>query len=132
DKDRLSLASLLGRVDPWYNSNINSLGAEISKLGRTHSEPSEQNLFLLDSLCYYLRCGKQPVNIPLYSVKMTCSSGDVDEVFVSHLEAEIPEFKHLKENSSKEPSARRKKSTVAVFGTAISVSYTKVVINSQQ
>ncbi|TKS91512.1 Phosphoinositide 3-kinase regulatory subunit 5 [Collichthys lucidus] len=99
DEDRLSLASLLGRVDPWYNSNINSLGAEISKLSRTHSEPSEQNLFLLDSLCYYLRCGKQPVNIPLYSVKMTCSSGDVDEVFVSHLEAEIPEFKHLKENS---------------------------------
>ncbi|XP_027141226.1 phosphoinositide 3-kinase regulatory subunit 6 isoform X3 [Larimichthys crocea] len=132
DKDRLSLASLLGRVDPWYNSNINSLGAELSKLGRTHSEPSEQNLFLLDSLCYYLRCGKQPVNIPLYSVKMTCSSGDVDEVFVSHLEAEIPEFKHLKENSSKEPSARRKKSTVAVFGTAISVSYTKISLSKRE
>ncbi|KAI4785856.1 hypothetical protein KUCAC02_037506 [Chaenocephalus aceratus] len=32
DGGTLSLSSLLGRVDPWYNSNINSLGAAISKL----------------------------------------------------------------------------------------------------
>ncbi|GLD60400.1 phosphoinositide 3-kinase regulatory subunit 6-like isoform X1 [Lates japonicus] len=102
DEGRLSLASLLGRVDPWYNSNINSLRTEISKLAHTNqNEPSEQNLLPLDTLCYYLRCGTHPVNLPLYSVKMTHSSCDVksvvEEVFVSHLEADIPEFRHLKE-----------------------------------
>eukprot|EP00064_Thunnus_orientalis_P003447 superscaffoldBa00000280_g3456 len=68
----LSLASLLGKVDPWYDSNINSLGAAIPKLAgmdSNHCKPSGRNLFLLDSLCYYLRCGIQPVNLPLYSVK---------------------------------------------------------------
>ncbi|XP_051244356.1 phosphoinositide 3-kinase regulatory subunit 6 isoform X2 [Dicentrarchus labrax] len=135
---RRSLASLLGTVDPWYNSNINSLEAEISKLARMHSNHSEpsQNLFLLDTLCYYLRCGTQPVNLPIYSVKMTCSSCDVtsvvEDVFVSHLEADIPEFRHLKEKSSKEPSARRKKSTVEVLGAVISVSYTKTSLSKRE
>ncbi|KAI3360150.1 hypothetical protein L3Q82_014469 [Scortum barcoo] len=107
DKGKLSLASSLGRVDPWYNININSLGAAISNLPGTHpirSQPSELNTFLLDTLCYYLRCGTQPVNVPLYSVKMTRTSCDVtsvvEEVFVSHLEADIPEFRHLKEKFS--------------------------------
>ncbi|XP_078124976.1 phosphoinositide 3-kinase regulatory subunit 6 isoform X1 [Sander vitreus] len=135
DEGRLALASLLGRVDPWYNSNINSLGPAISQLAETqsnHSEPAEQNLFLLDSLCYYLRCGTQLVNLPLYSVKMTRSSCDVvEEVFVSHLEADIPEFRHLKERFSKERSARRKKSTV-VFGAFISVSYTKMSLSKRE
>ncbi|XP_070778687.1 phosphoinositide 3-kinase regulatory subunit 6 isoform X2 [Enoplosus armatus] len=139
DEGRLSLASLLGRVDPWYNSNINSLGAAISKLARMHlyhSQPSEQNRFLLDTLCYYLRCGSQPVNLPLYSVKMTRSSCDVssvvEEVFVSHLEADIPEFRHLKEKFSKEPYVRRKKSTVEVLGAVMSVSYTKISLSKRE
>lgn len=34
--------------------------------------PSDQNRFLLDTLCYYLHCGSQPVNLPLYSVKVQC------------------------------------------------------------
>ncbi|KAM9346026.1 phosphoinositide 3-kinase regulatory subunit 6 [Symphorus nematophorus] len=139
DEGRLSLASLLGRVDPWYNSNINSLRAAISTLA-VHSKdnkPSQQNFFLLDNLCYYLRCGMEPVNLPLYSVKMTCSSCDVsvvvEEVFVSHLEADIPEFRHIKEKSSNEPSARIKsKSNVDVFGAFISVSYTKMALSKRK
>ncbi|KAF1379129.1 hypothetical protein PFLUV_G00172870 [Perca fluviatilis] len=135
DEGRLSLASILGRVDPWYNSNINSLGPVISQLAETqsnHSEPAERNLFLLDSLCYYLRCGTQLVHLPLYSVKMTRSRrGVVEEVFVSHLEADIPEFRHLKEKFSKERSARRKKSTV-VFGAIISVTYTKMSLSKRE
>ncbi|XP_075942791.1 phosphoinositide 3-kinase regulatory subunit 6 [Anarhichas minor] len=133
NEGRLSLASLLGRVDPWYNSNINSLGAAISKLQSVHREPPEPNVFLLDTLCYYLRCGTQPVNLPLYSVKMTRSSCDVvEEVFVAHLEVDIPEFRHLKKKSTKEPGVRRKKSTVAVFGSVISVSYTEISLSKRQ
>ncbi|KAG7475392.1 phosphoinositide 3-kinase regulatory subunit 6-like [Solea senegalensis] len=72
--DRLSLSSLLGRTDPWYNSNINSLRAAIAMQNgqcSNHSESAEQNHFLLDTLCYYLRCGTKPVNLPLYSVKVS-------------------------------------------------------------
>lgn len=40
-----------------------------------HMEPVEPDVFLLDTLCYYLRCGTQPVNLPLYSVKVRCTTG---------------------------------------------------------
>ncbi|XP_026181177.1 phosphoinositide 3-kinase regulatory subunit 6 [Mastacembelus armatus] len=137
DDSRLSLAFLLGRVDPWYNGNVNSLGATISKLpvmSSNHSDSSQQSLFLLDNLCYYLRYGTQPVNLPLYSVKMTRSSSDVvKEVFVSHLEASIPEFRHLKEKlCTNEPLRRLKRQTGEVFGAAITVSYTKASFNERE
>ncbi|KAM6914128.1 phosphoinositide 3-kinase regulatory subunit 6 [Lycodopsis pacificus] len=137
NEGRLSLASLLGRVDPWYNGNINSLGAAISKLAgkqSVHREPPGPNVFLLDTLCYYLRCGTQPVNLPLYSVKMTRSSCDdvAEEVFVAHLEVDIPEFRHIQKKSTKEPGVRRKKSTVSVFGSVISVSYTEISLSKRQ
>ncbi|KAM9391409.1 phosphoinositide 3-kinase regulatory subunit 6 isoform 1-T2 [Pholidichthys leucotaenia] len=131
DEGRLSLASFLGQVDPWYNSNIRNLGSAIPTLPEmpsNQSVPSELNLFLLDTLCYYLRCATQPVNLPLYSVEMTCSSSAekpvVRDVFVSQLEADIPEFRHLKETCPKNIS-RRKKTSVQVFGAVISVRYTK-------
>ncbi|XP_053300210.1 phosphoinositide 3-kinase regulatory subunit 6 [Pleuronectes platessa] len=128
DEGRLSLAGLLGRLDPWYNSNINSLRATISNLSRT-------NLFLLDTLCYYLRCGTQPVNLPMYSVKMTRCSSDasssVEDVFVSHLEADMPEFRYLKDKFPKDPSTRRKTSTVIVHGAVITVTYTETSLSKR-
>ncbi|KAK2894205.1 phosphoinositide 3-kinase regulatory subunit 6 isoform X2 [Channa argus] len=132
---RLSLAFFLGTVDPWYNHNINSLGATISTLPSVHchlSAPPEQNLFLLDNLCYYLRCGTQPVNLPVYRVRMTISSCQlVEEVFVSHLEAEVPEFRHLKQ--SQEPSARRTRRPKGdVFGAVITVSYTEKSLSKRE
>ncbi|XP_063758980.1 phosphoinositide 3-kinase regulatory subunit 6 isoform X2 [Eleginops maclovinus] len=140
DGGGLSLASLLGEVDPWYNSNINSLGAAISKLtGKKakHSESPAPNLYLLDTLCYYLRCGTQPVNLPLYSVKITRSSSDrrpaVEDVFVSHLEADIPEFRHLKDKLfSKEMSVWQRKQNTKVLGSFISVSYTKISLSKRE
>lgn len=39
DVDRLSLAAALGGVDPWYDSNINSLGSMILKLAETVTIP---------------------------------------------------------------------------------------------
>ncbi|KAK1878315.1 Phosphoinositide 3-kinase regulatory subunit 5 [Dissostichus eleginoides] len=136
---RLSKAYHSMRVDPWYNSNINSLGAAISKLAGKQANKSEspaQNHFLLETLCYYLRCGTQPVSLPLYSVKITRSSSEgqsvVEEVFVSHLEADIPEFRHLKEKLSKKTSVWLKKPPIKVFGAVISVSYTKISLSRRQ
>ncbi|XP_029944451.1 phosphoinositide 3-kinase regulatory subunit 6 [Salarias fasciatus] len=137
----LSLASHLGRVDPWYNSDISNLGAAISNLSEmptNTSGPSELNLFLLDSLCYYLRCGTQSVNLPLYSVKMFCSTSGVnsvvEDVFVSHLEADIPDFRHLKKKkeTSKAPSSRSRKITEKPFGAVLSVRYTKASLSKRQ
>uniref|UniRef100_A0AAY5LAS9 Phosphoinositide-3-kinase, regulatory subunit 6b n=1 Tax=Esox lucius TaxID=8010 RepID=A0AAY5LAS9_ESOLU len=73
-QNNLSLALFLGKIDPWYESNINSLGIVIPKLAVTssHSRSSEPNHFLADVLSYYLRCGLQPVYFPLYSVKVRC------------------------------------------------------------
>uniref|UniRef100_A0A3Q0T1Q7 Phosphoinositide-3-kinase, regulatory subunit 6b n=1 Tax=Amphilophus citrinellus TaxID=61819 RepID=A0A3Q0T1Q7_AMPCI len=67
DDSRLSLASCLDRVDPWYSVNISSLGAAIPTLPELVTKLS---LYLLDTMCYYLRCGTQPVNLPVYSVKV--------------------------------------------------------------
>ncbi|KAK6311894.1 hypothetical protein J4Q44_G00175580 [Coregonus suidteri] len=77
----------------------------------SHSRSSEPNRFLVDVLSYYLRCGLQPVHFTLYSVKISVSGqtgSPVEEVFVSHLEAEFPEFKTLRENLRQERSSRRR------------------------
>ncbi|XP_030591381.1 phosphoinositide 3-kinase regulatory subunit 6 [Archocentrus centrarchus] len=137
DDSRLSLASCLDRVDPWYSVNISSLGAAIPTLPElppVYNKPSELSLYLLDTMCYYLRCGTQPVNLPVYSVKMTPCNSDatsVEELFVSHLEADIPEFRHLKDQHLKEPSVRQKKSSAELFGVVLSVSYTKTSMSKR-
>ncbi|XP_024271398.1 phosphoinositide 3-kinase regulatory subunit 6 isoform X2 [Oncorhynchus tshawytscha] len=136
--DRLSLASFLGRVDPWYESNINSLGSMIPKLAGTsrHSRSSEPNHFLVDVLSYYLRCGLQPVHFTLYSVKISVSGqtgSPVNEVFVSHLDAEFPEFKTLRENLKQERSSlRRTRKTHGTCGAVVSMNYTKVSLSKQE
>lgn len=134
-EDKLSLASLLGRVDPWYESNINSLAATIPKLAQTTCQPSEQP-FLLDVLSYYLRSGIQPVYLPLYSVKMTLSSSTlspvVETVFVSHLRADFPEFRQLKQKIQEKSSSRRMRISITEFcGAVISVNYTKVYLSKR-
>ncbi|XP_029998035.1 phosphoinositide 3-kinase regulatory subunit 6 isoform X1 [Sphaeramia orbicularis] len=132
EEDTLSLASLLGRVDPWYDCNINILQSTIPKLDEMQTNlggPLKQNFFLLDTLCYYIRCGTRPVNLPLYTVKMIRSSSDVsskvEEVFVSNLEAHIPEFRHIKEISLKKSSARKKTPSAKIVGGILSVNHIK-------
>lgn len=140
DDSRLSLASHLGRVDPWYHSDISSLGTAISTLSEmpTKEEPSELGIFLLDSLCDYLRCGSQPVNLPLYSVKMVSSSSgvssEVKDVFVSHLEANIPDFRHLKKTLSEKAFLHRKSKSKSKKqgGANLSVVYTKTSLSKRQ
>lgn len=132
-EDKLSLASLLGRVDPWYESNINSLAAMIPKLAQTTCQPSTQP-FLLDVLSYYLRSGIQPVYLPLYSVKITLFSSTVspvvEAVFVSHLCADFPEFSQLKEKNQEK--SRKKRNSITEFnGAVVSVNYTKVFVSKR-
>ncbi|KAJ0001481.1 hypothetical protein NQD34_006501 [Periophthalmus magnuspinnatus] len=138
DQARLSMASFLGKVDSWYDVNINILQiAMTTNAGMdhtNHNRPSEQNLFFLDTLTYYLRCGLQKVNLPLYKVKMMRCSNEVssviEEVFVSSLEADVAEFKHLKDKRAK-PYNRRTRS-IEVFGGFMSVSYTQMFVSKRK
>lgn len=129
---RLSLATFLGRLDPWYHKHIYSLGANISHSSSTwsnHCASPEPDLFLLDVLSYYLRCGIQTVYLPLYSVKISLSGrqgGQEEEVFVSHLQVEFPELRQRLQAVSK------RRVSEDVYGVMVSVNYKKVSLSKRE
>ncbi|XP_028311991.1 phosphoinositide 3-kinase regulatory subunit 6 [Gouania willdenowi] len=129
--DKMSLASHLGQIDPWYQRNILSLVDPISNPADVPSvsdEPSQLNLYVLDTLCYYLRCGTQPANLPLYTVKMI-SDVEVEEVFVSHLHANIP---GSVENAPKKKFMSRRGSNQTPPEAVVLVSCKKLTISQRR
>ena len=68
---RVNLTSVVQR----FNSSPFAISSHcvLWLLQHNQSEPSPQNLCLLDTLRYYLRCGTQAVNLLLYLVKVQCS-----------------------------------------------------------
>ncbi|XP_069050687.1 phosphoinositide 3-kinase regulatory subunit 6 isoform X1 [Lepisosteus oculatus] len=127
------LASYLGRVDPWFESNINSLGNMIPKLVKMQSSTSksaETDPFLVDVISYYIRLALQPVFFTLYSVKITFSSltkEAVEDVFVTQLAVDFPEFRLFPEGS-----VRNKKSISEICGAVISVNYIKASLSNRE
>uniref|UniRef100_A0A3B4WHG4 Phosphoinositide-3-kinase regulatory subunit 6 n=1 Tax=Seriola lalandi dorsalis TaxID=1841481 RepID=A0A3B4WHG4_SERLL len=90
-----TLGSYLSMVDPWYNCNIKSLGSMIPKLANT-GRPKDP--FISDVISYYVRTGQQPVYFSIYFVKLTFTSmtkDPVEDVFLTHLEMEFPEFRQI-------------------------------------
>uniref|UniRef100_A0A8C3NUJ4 Phosphoinositide-3-kinase regulatory subunit 6 n=1 Tax=Cyanoderma ruficeps TaxID=181631 RepID=A0A8C3NUJ4_9PASS len=72
------VAGYLGRADPWYESNINTLCHMIPKLATMPSSPSRAlvtDLFLTDVIAYYARMGTQPVCFQVHSVKVGARPG---------------------------------------------------------
>ncbi|TSK87506.1 Phosphoinositide 3-kinase regulatory subunit 6 [Bagarius yarrelli] len=140
DVDRLTLAASLGSVDPWYDSNINSLGAMILKLAETHSGvfgSSEPNSFLLDIISYYTRTAQQPVHIPIYSVKLAFSgleSKVEEDLFVCQLDMDFPAFKPLKVTfkDTIRGSVRYKKAMQEEYGVVVAVNYKKASISNRE
>ncbi|XP_060748992.1 phosphoinositide 3-kinase regulatory subunit 6 isoform X1 [Tachysurus vachellii] len=138
--DRLTLAASLGSVDPWYNSNINSLGSMILKLAETHSSvvgSSEPNSFLLDIISYYTRTAQQPVHIPIYSVKLTFSdleSKVVEDLFVCQLDMDFPGFKPLRLTfkDTIRGSVRYKKTMQEECSVVVAVNYRKASISNRE
>lgn len=123
-----AVASYLGRADPWYECNINSLGSMIPKLAKMQaysSRPSEPSSFLLDVISYYTRTGLQPVYFTIYAVKITFSGLNkepMEDLFVSHLEVNFPEFQPSPA-TQKEMSIRHRKSPTDTCGAIISLNY---------
>uniref|UniRef100_A0A672V4V7 Phosphoinositide-3-kinase regulatory subunit 6 n=1 Tax=Strigops habroptila TaxID=2489341 RepID=A0A672V4V7_STRHB len=71
------VAGYLGRADPWYESNINTLCHMIPKLATMPSSPSKHlvtDLFITDVIAYYVRMGIQPVCFQVYTVKVGATS----------------------------------------------------------
>ncbi|XP_026063585.1 phosphoinositide 3-kinase regulatory subunit 6-like isoform X1 [Carassius auratus] len=140
-EDMLTLAGYLGSVDPWYDCNINGLGAMILKLAQmksTQSESSGPNTFLLDIISYYTRVSLHPVHLPIYSVKI-CFSGlsstTVEEVFVAQLAVDFPEVKRYKATfkDTIKGSVRYKKYNPQEFhGSVVSINYRKASISDRE
>ncbi|XP_078136240.1 phosphoinositide 3-kinase regulatory subunit 6 isoform X2 [Sander vitreus] len=127
-----TLGSYLSMVDPWYNSNIKSLGCMIPKLAKIHQtnpgRPKEP--FVSDVISYYVRTGQQPVYFTIYFVKITFTNTakePVEDVFLTHLEMEFPEFRQI----SASIREKQKKSSGDLCGAVISMNYRKVTLSGR-
>lgn len=130
--DSCTLGSYLSNVDPWYNSNINSLGGMIHKLAKMQEMNPERpkDPFISDVIAYYVRSGQQPVYFTIYFVKIVFNSmtkDPVEDVFLTHLELEFPEFKR----TAASVKDKQKKSSGEVCGAVISVNYKKMMLSGR-
>ncbi|KFQ60146.1 Phosphoinositide 3-kinase regulatory subunit 6, partial [Pelecanus crispus] len=112
------VAGYLGRADPWYESNINTLCHMIPKLATMPSSPSKHlvtDLFITDVIAYYVRMGIQPVCFQVYAVKV----GGMSKASI------LPRF------LSADLSMTKKKMTLDGPGIDLSVTYRKVVVSDR-
>ncbi|NXQ25159.1 PI3R6 kinase, partial [Alaudala cheleensis] len=127
------VAGYLGRADPWYESNINSLCHIIPKLATMPALPSRAlvtDLFLTDVIAYYARMGTQPVCFQLHSVKVLFqdpAQDPAEDVFLTELLAQVQDSP-----SHREPSTPKKKNTLDGPGIDLTVTYRKVVLSERQ
>lgn len=130
-----ALGSYLGMVDLWYDCNVCSLGQMIPDLARTSStgKPQESDLFLADIISYYVRMGQQPVYFNIYYIKIYFSNKSkeaVEEVFVTDLEVDFPEFR--KAQAAHKDTLKQRKMPAELCGALISFSYLKVSLSNRE
>ncbi|XP_040000762.1 phosphoinositide 3-kinase regulatory subunit 6 isoform X2 [Xiphias gladius] len=125
-----TLGSYLSVVDPWYNCNIRSLGSMIPKLAKMVNPGRPKEPFISDVISYYVRTGQQPVYFSIYFVKLTFISmtkDPVEDVFLTNLEMEFPEFKQIPASVRDKP----RKSSGEVCGAVVSMNYRKVTLSGR-
>ncbi|XP_053158675.1 phosphoinositide 3-kinase regulatory subunit 6 isoform X2 [Hemicordylus capensis] len=124
------LGAYLGRADPWYESNINTLCHMIPKLATMPSSPSKtavSDLFIVDVIAYYVRLGLHPIFFQVYAVKLLFSNAavePVEDIFLIELSATLEEC-----NPSKDNLLMKKKPVMEVPGADFTFVYKKVVTN---
>ncbi|NWW33480.1 PI3R6 kinase, partial [Panurus biarmicus] len=127
------VAGYLGRADPWYESNINTLCHMIPKLATMPSSPSRAlvtDLFLPDVIAYYARMGTQPICFQVHSVKILFqdpAQDPAEDVFLTELLTQVQDSP-----SHRELSTPKKKSTLDGPGIDLTVTYGKVVLSDRQ
>ncbi|NXG79133.1 PI3R6 kinase, partial [Baryphthengus martii] len=126
------VAAYLGRADPWYESNINTLCHVIPKLASMPSSPSKHlvtDLFITDVIAYYVRMGIQPVCFQVYAVKIFFSDPaqePAEDVFLTELRTQVQDG-----ISHRELSMTKKKTTLDGPGIDLTVTYKKVVVSER-
>ncbi|NXX94849.1 PI3R6 kinase, partial [Centropus bengalensis] len=127
------VAGYLGRADPWYESNINTLCHMIPKLATMPSSPSKHlvtDLFITDVISYYVRMGIQPVCFQVYAVKIFFNDPaqePAEDVFLTELRSQVQES-----ISHKDLSTTKKKMTLDGPGIDLTVTYRKVVLSNRE
>ncbi|XP_060774532.1 phosphoinositide 3-kinase regulatory subunit 6 [Neoarius graeffei] len=135
DSNPCVLGSYLGKVDPWYECNIISLGHMIPKLATVcdSSRPHEPNPFLADVISYYVRMGQQPVYFTIYYMKIAfCNptKESVEDVFLCHASIKFPEF--TQHHTTRDMTVKQKKQSAEVCGALVSLNYRKVSLSSRE
>ncbi|XP_069056412.1 phosphoinositide 3-kinase regulatory subunit 6 isoform X2 [Pleurodeles waltl] len=130
------LSQYMGRVDPWYESNINPLCDVIPKLANMPSSTSQRlaaDPFITDVISYYLRMGLQPVNFQIYLVKIYFSDltqPPAEDTFLTELKADLQQPPVYAANKS---SLTSKKKTMADAPSAdVSIQYKKALLSSRE
>ncbi|NWV38043.1 PI3R6 kinase, partial [Grantiella picta] len=127
------VAKCLGRADPWYESNINTLGHMIPKLATMPSSPSRAlvtDLFLTDVIAYYARMGTQPVCFQVHAVKILFrdpAQEPAEDVFLTELQTQVQDSP-----SHRELSTTKKRTTLDGPGIDLTVTYRKVVLSDRE
>ncbi|NWW05927.1 PI3R6 kinase, partial [Oreocharis arfaki] len=127
------VAGYLGRADPWYESNINTLCHMIPKLATMPPSPSRAlvtDLFLTDVIAYYARMGTQPVCFQLHAVKVLFqdpAQEPAEDVFLTELLTQVQDSP-----SHRELSTTKRKTTQDGPGIDLTVTYRKAVLSDRQ
>ncbi|NWW72492.1 PI3R6 kinase, partial [Climacteris rufus] len=125
------VAGYLGRADPWYESNINTLCHMIPKLATMQpSKALVTDLFLTDVIAYYTRMGSQPVCFQLHAVKMLfrdAAQEPAEDVFLTELLTRVQD-----PTSHREFSTTKKKTTLDGPGIDLTVTYRKAVLSERE
>ncbi|NWT24039.1 PI3R6 kinase, partial [Cardinalis cardinalis] len=124
------VAGYLGRADPWYESNINTLCHMIPKLATMPSRALVADLFLTDVIAYYARMGTQPVCFQVHSVKVLFldpGQDPAEDVFLTELLTQVQDSP-----SRRELSTAKRKSTPDGPGMDLTVTYRRVVLSERQ
>ncbi|KAF6721966.1 Phosphoinositide 3-kinase regulatory subunit 6 [Oryzias melastigma] len=132
-RDSCSLGSYLSNVDPWYNCNVKSLSPMIHNLAKMQpmNTGRPKDPFISDVISYYVRCGQQPVYFNIFFVKISFTREEkeaVEDVFVTHLDMEFPEFRHFIESIKGD---KPKKVSAEFCGGVISMNYKKVTLSGR-
>ncbi|XP_054833772.1 phosphoinositide 3-kinase regulatory subunit 6 isoform X2 [Eublepharis macularius] len=127
------LSAYLGRVDPWYESNINTLCHMIPKLATMPSSPSKNSvsdLFIIDVIAYYVRLGLQPIFFQVYAVKLFFKNAvlePAEDIFLIQLHVTLEEFDPTRDNL-----LMKKKTGVEVPGADVTLMYKKVLLSNRE
>ncbi|GAA6229729.1 phosphoinositide 3-kinase regulatory subunit 6-like [Lates japonicus] len=127
-----SLGSYLSTVDPWYNCNIKSLGSMIPNLAKMQQvNPGRpKDPIISDVISYYVRTAREPVYFGIYFVKIIFTSmtkEPVEDVFLTHLEMEFPEFRQISASIRDKP----RRSSAEVCGAVVSMNYKRVTLSGR-